>query len=113
MEYSIKKLAALAGISCRTLRHYDAIGLLSPRRISSNGYRIYGQKEVNLLQMILFYRALDMPLEKIRTIVHADHFNTQEALQDHMSVLVAKRNQIDMLNQNVEMSLASGEENGS
>jgi len=58
MEYSINKLAKLAGVSTRTLRYYDEIELLSPRRISSNGYRMYGQKEVYLLQLILFYREL-------------------------------------------------------
>ena len=49
MEYSINRLAKLAGISTRTLRYYDEIGLLKPKRISSNGYRVYGKKEVDLL----------------------------------------------------------------
>lgn len=42
MEYTVKKLARLAGVSARTLRYYDQIGLLSPSRVSSSGYRIYG-----------------------------------------------------------------------
>lgn len=58
MEYSIKKLAKLAGVSTRTLRYYDEIKLLSPERISSNDYRVYRQKEVDRLQQILFYREL-------------------------------------------------------
>lgn len=47
-------MASLSGVSARTLRYYDEIGLLQPARINSSGYRIYGQAEVNRLQQILF-----------------------------------------------------------
>ncbi len=50
MEYTVQRLASLAGISSRTLRYYDEIGILKPARINSSGYRIYGQKEVDRLQ---------------------------------------------------------------
>lgn len=50
MEYTISQLAKLAGISTRTLRYYDEINLLKPKRINSSGYRIYGQEEVDRLQ---------------------------------------------------------------
>jgi hypothetical protein len=62
---TIKKLAALAGVSTRTLRYYDEIGILKPARINSSGYRIYGKKEVDKLQQILFYRELDVGLNEI------------------------------------------------
>ena len=65
MEYTISKLAKLANISTRTLRYYDEINLLKPSRINSSGYRIYGQKEINQLQQILFFRELDVDLETI------------------------------------------------
>jgi len=58
MEYTVQKLGKLAGISTRTLRYYDEIGILKPARINSSGYRIYGQAEVDRLQQILFYREL-------------------------------------------------------
>lgn len=58
MEYSIKKLSETAGVSTRTLRYYDEIGLLKPARVSSSGYRIYGKKQVDILQQILFYKEL-------------------------------------------------------
>ena len=48
MEYTIKKLSALAGVSTRTLRYYDEIGILKPARINSSGYRIYGEKEIDI-----------------------------------------------------------------
>lgn len=44
MEYSINQLAKLAGVSTRALRYYDEIELLTPRRISTNGYRVYEKK---------------------------------------------------------------------
>lgn len=50
MEYSIKALADLTGVTTRTLRYYDKIGLLKPKRINSSGYCIYGEKEIDLLQ---------------------------------------------------------------
>ena len=66
MEYTVQKLASLAGISTRTLRYYDEIGILKPARINSSGYRIYGKKEVNRLQQILFYRELGVSLDSIK-----------------------------------------------
>ena len=58
MEYTVKKLGEIAGVSPRTLRYYDEIELLKPARVNSSGYRIYGQKEVDRLQQILFYKEL-------------------------------------------------------
>ena len=57
MEYTVNELAQLSGVSGRTLRYYDSIDLLKPARIARNGYRIYGQEQVDRLQQILFYRA--------------------------------------------------------
>ncbi len=111
MEYTINKLAKLAGVSTRTLRYYDQFGLLTPVRVSSNGYRIYGQNEIDRLQQILFYRELGVPLEKIRSILAASNFDRQAALEGHLTDLRAKRRQIDALIANVEKTLktAKGE----
>jgi hypothetical protein len=49
MEYTVQKLGKMAGVSTRTLRYYDEIGILKPARINSSGYRIYGQNEVDRL----------------------------------------------------------------
>ncbi|MFP3361328.1 MerR family transcriptional regulator, partial [Planococcus sp. SIMBA_143] len=62
MEYTVKKLGEIAGVSTRTLRYYDEIELLKPARTNSSGYRIYGQKEVDRLQQILFYKELGVGL---------------------------------------------------
>lgn len=107
MEYSINKLAKLAGISTRTLRYYDELGLLAPARASGNGYRIYGQKEVNLLQQILFYRELGMPLENIKEIISSEKFDSKTALESHLSALYAKRERLDLLIENVEKTISA------
>lgn len=107
MEYSINKLAKLAGISARTLRYYDEIELLSPERISSNGYRVYTQKEVDLLQQILFYRELDVSLDEIKNIVCSKDYDGIAALQGHLSALKAKKEQIELLITNVEKTITA------
>ncbi|MCU9614622.1 MerR family transcriptional regulator [Caldibacillus lycopersici] len=109
MEYTIQKLASLAGISTRTLRYYDEIGILKPGRISSSGYRIYGQNEVNLLQQIMFYRELGVNLEQIKEIVTNPNFDPTLALKEHRERLLAKRQQIDVLLENVDKTIANTE----
>ena len=107
MEYSIHQLAKLAKVSTRALRYYDEIGLLSPRRISGNGYRVYGQKEVDLLQQILFYRELGVQLDEIKNIVWSKDYDQAVALQGHLSALKAKNEQLEMLIANVEKTIAA------
>lgn len=107
MEYTINKLAKLTGISTRTLRWYEECGLLKPRRISSNGYRVYGQTEIDCLQQILFYRELGVKLSEIGHILSANDFDGLAALQSHYSALCIKREQLDSLIQNVEKSIKS------
>ena len=54
MEYSIRELSRLSGVSTRTLRWYDQIGLLKPGRVAESGYRYYSPAQVDRLQDILF-----------------------------------------------------------
>jgi len=107
MEYTVQRLAALAGISARTLRYYDEIGILRPARISSSGYRIYGQREVNRLQQILFYRELGVGLESIKNIITAPSFDGLKALKEHRERLMAKQEQLDLLIVNVDKTIAA------
>jgi len=106
MEYTVQKLGKLAGVSTRTLRYYDEIGILKPARINASGYRIYGQKEVDKLQQILFYRELGVGLDSIREIVTAPSFDGAKALREHRGKLLEKREQLDMLIANVEKTIA-------
>ena len=106
MEYTVQKLGKLAGISTRTLRYYDEIGILKPARINSSGYRIYGQAEVDRLQQILFYRELGVSLDNIKNIVTAPSFDGENALKEHREKLLKKRKHLDLLIANVDKTLA-------
>lgn len=109
MEYTVQKLGKLAGISTRTLRYYDEIGILKPARINSSGYRIYGQAEVDRLQQILFYRELGVSLENIKDIVTSPSFDGARALREHREKLFEKRKQLDLLIVNVDKTIATME----
>jgi DNA-binding transcriptional MerR regulator len=105
MEYTVQKLGRLAGVSTRTLRYYDEIGILKPARINSSGYRIYGQAEVDRLQQILFYRELGVNLDDIKKIVTDPSFDGAIALRNHREKLLAKKAQLNLLIANVEKSI--------
>lgn len=109
MEYTVQKLAHLAGISTRTLRYYDEIGLLKPARTNSSGYRIYGSTEVDQLQQILFYRELGVNLDSIKEIMTSPTFDGSQALRDHREKLLEKRAQLDALINNVDKSIKQTE----
>jgi len=77
----------MAGVTPRTLHHYDEIGLLKPSRIGDNGYRYYGEESLLKLQQILFYRELDFPLDDIRKIMGRRDFDVLSALETHKESL--------------------------
>jgi len=106
LEYTVQKLAQLAGISSRILRYYDEIGILRPARINSSEYRIYGRNEVDKLQQILFYRELGFSLEKIKEIITAPSFQELKALKEHRQKLLERKQQLDVLIANVNKTIA-------
>ena len=97
MEYTVKALAELAGVTPRTLRWYDRTGLLKPLRTTEAGYRLYGPKQLDRLQDILFYRELGLDLTSIRAILDDPAFDRQAALQSHLTELKARRARLDEL----------------
>jgi len=109
MEYTINQLAELAGVSTRTLRYYDEIGILKPARINSSGYRIYGQYELDRLQQILFYRELGVELERIKEMLTSPSFDVLKALKEHYEKLLEKKDQLDLLINNVLKSINAKE----
>jgi DNA-binding transcriptional MerR regulator len=68
-EHTVGEVAALAGVSVRTLHHYDAVGLLSPSGRSAAGYRLYSDADLARLRQILFYRELDFGLDDIAAML--------------------------------------------
>lgn len=84
---TVRQVARAAGISVRTLHHYDAVGLLKPGHIGANGYRYYGREELLRLQQILFYRELGVPLAQIAAILDDPAFDPLTALRGHRAAL--------------------------
>ncbi len=107
MEYSIRALSELAGVSTRTLRYYDEIGLLKPLYAAESGYRFYGDKEVVRLQQILFYRERGFELKTIQQILTSDNFDIMNALEEHLLELEQQRNRIDSLILTVKQTILS------
>lgn len=107
-EWTVAELAERAGISGRTLRHYHRIGLLSPDRIGSNGYRFYGSAAVARLQRILLLRDTGMGLAEIARVVDAQDSSDAEAaaLQAHLRRLGAEREALERRIAAVEHTVA-------
>lgn len=87
MAYTVKQLAKLSGVSVRTLHWYDEIGLLKPAFHGANGYRYYEEKQMLLLQQILFFKELGFDLQDIQKMLSQSHFDNIKALQKHRAIL--------------------------
>lgn len=111
--YSIGELSEMAGVSARALRYYDRLGLLKPAYTNEAGYRFYGEREVDLLQQILFYRERGFDLKTIRHLLCAEDFDVVRALEEHLLELERQRARVDALIRLVERSVRAlrGEEN--
>lgn len=102
---TVKQLSRLAGVTPRTLRHYDSIGLLKPSHVGRNGYRYYEEEAVLRLQQILFYRELDLPLADIKKIVGRRDFDVLAALQGHRDALNHQVSRLNHLIQTVDKTI--------
>ncbi|WP_414698257.1 MerR family transcriptional regulator [Peptacetobacter sp. AB845] len=105
--YSTGKLSEISGVSSRTLRYYDEIGLLKPNFINESGYRYYGDKEVALLQQILFYKERGFDLNTIKEIIYSKDFDLSDALEEHLSSLEEQKLKIDRMINSVKLSIKS------
>lgn len=97
MAMKVKEVAELASISVRTLHHYDEIGLLTPDEVTSAGYRLYSDANLERLQQILFFKELDFSLKEIKNIITDPSFNPEEALNMHRLILLEKRQRLDQM----------------
>ncbi|MFJ8626126.1 MerR family transcriptional regulator [Kitasatospora sp. NPDC093550] len=96
MAWPIAEVARMSGVTARTLRHYDEIGLLPPARIGSNGHRYYEEGQLLRLQQILVLRALGVGLPEIARIL-GEQVDELDALRGHHRRLVAERDRLDAL----------------
>jgi len=111
MEYGIRELADMAGVSARTLRWYDSVGLLKPCRVGENGYRYYSSAEVDRLQYILFYREMGMELRRIKEILDAPGFDRLSALRGQLDALVSERERLDVVIEMIQKTIRTEERN--
>ena len=104
MSWSIQQLARMSGITARTLRYYDEIGLLHPARVGSNGYRYYERPQMLRLQEVLLLRDLGLDLSTIGTVIDAER-DRVEALRRHHRRLTAERDRLDRLAATVAITI--------
>lgn len=104
--FTVKQLSTLAGVTPRTLRHYDQIGLLKPSRIGDNGYRYYGEPDALRLQQILFYRELGLPLGEIKKIMTHRNFDVLAALESHKTEISRRIKRLETLVSTVDNTIA-------
>jgi len=103
--YTISQLAKMAGVSARTLRHYDQIGLLEPSSRSAAGYRQYERRDLLRLQQILFFRELDFPLGEIQAILDDPDFDQVQALEGHRQRLQRRMARLSQLLHTLDKTL--------
>jgi DNA-binding transcriptional MerR regulator len=110
--YTIKELADMAGVTTRTLRYYDQLGLLVPAEIGQNGYRYYDHKNLLRLQQILFFKELDVPLRDIKEMLCRPDFQLQKILNSHQRALKTQLRRIEKLLETIEKTISSLEGDG-
>ena len=94
---TVHEVSRLAGVSVRTLHHYDAVGLLKPTCVTKAGYRLYDDAAIKRLQTILFFRELQFSLKEIRTILDDPGFDQKEALRQQIRLLELQKERIGRL----------------
>jgi len=103
--YTVHQLAEMAGVSVRTLHHYDQIGLLKPSSRTEKGYRQYAQADLLRLQQILFYRELDFPLREIQRALDEPGFDPVKALRAHRRELERRAGRLERLLNTIDKTI--------
>ena len=85
---TVKDVSEITGVSIRTLRYYDEIGLLKPTELTKAGYRLYDNKALEKLQEIMFFRELEIPLIDIKKIMDNPNYDKEQALLAQKSSLL-------------------------
>ncbi|GAB2736950.1 MerR family transcriptional regulator [Streptomyces bullii] len=105
MNYSVGQVAGFAGVTVRTLHHYDAIGLLVPSERSHAGHRRYSDADLDRLQQILFYRELGFPLEEVAALLDDPDADPRAHLRRQHDLLTARIEKLQKMAEAVEHAL--------
>ena len=103
--YTVRQLADMAGVSVRTLHHYDHIDLLKPSSRSAAGYRLYEGDDLIRLQQILLFKEIDLPLMDIRDILDDPTFDAVTALRLHREMIQARAARLSQLLQTIDATI--------
>jgi DNA-binding transcriptional MerR regulator len=113
VAWSIAELARASGVTSRTLRHYDAIGLLAPARTGDNGWRYYEREQLLRLQQILLLRNLELPLDTIGELLTlAGSSAAIDVLSRHREWLLAEQERLRLLVRTVESTIENLQDGG-
>ncbi len=92
---TVNEMAKIAGISKRTIRYYDQIGILKPSGISESGYRLYDDKALEILQQILLFKELEVPLKDIKSVIDNPKLDRISLLESHKKLLISKKEYLE------------------
>lgn len=93
--YQASEFARLAGVTVRTLHHYDRVGLLKPSGRTAAGYRLYGERDFARLEQIVMLKFLGLPLKQIKSILERSAFDLRATLRMQREILAERRRQIE------------------
>src|SRR5688500_16574689 len=105
MAYTVKAVADIAGVSVRTLHHYDEIGLLKPAAHTAARYRLYADRDLERLQQVLFFKELGFDLKEIKRVLSDPHFDRRKALVEHRKLLLERQERVRRLIRSVDRTL--------
>lgn len=107
--YKVKEVSEITGVSIRMLHHYDKIGLLRPTAISNAGYRLYDDKDLELIQQILIYRELDFSLKEIKDILNNNNLDLKKLLKLQKQLIIDKRDKLNKIVETIENTIKNME----
>jgi DNA-binding transcriptional MerR regulator len=96
MAWTVAQVARMSGVTARTLRHYDTLGLVVPAYVGSNGYRYYEQAQLLRLQEVLVLRELGLGLGQVRAVLDGER-DRLSALHEHQRAVVAEGERLQRL----------------
>ncbi|GGV06508.1 HTH-type transcriptional activator TipA [Streptomyces filipinensis] len=105
MSYSVGQVAGFAGVTVRTLHHYDEIGLLVPSERTYAGHRRYNDADLDRLQQILFYRELGFPLEEVAALLDDPDVDPRAHLRRQHELLTARIEKLQKMAAAVEHAM--------
>ncbi|KUL42666.1 MerR family transcriptional regulator [Streptomyces regalis] len=105
MSYSVGQVAGFAGVTVRTLHHYDDIGLLVPGERSHAGHRRYSDADLDRLQQVLFYRELGFPLEEVAALLDDPDADPRAHLRRQHELLTARIEKLQKMAAAVEHAM--------